>query len=67
MVISLISKKAGDSDLDQKNTQENADLPIKDVDGSEKYDEICLEAVPNRDFWLANPASCRQHLFGTPI
>jgi hypothetical protein len=26
-----------------------------------------LEAVPNRDFWLANPASCRQHLFGTPI
>ena len=60
--------QAGDSDLDQKNTQENAYLPMKDVDGSEKYDERnAFFAVPNREFWLANPASCRQHLFGTAM
>lgn len=53
--------QAGDSDLDQKNTQENADLPIKDVEGSETYDETCLEAVPSR--FLAGKPSILQNIF----
>ena len=46
--------RTGDSDSDNKNvTQENADLLIKDVDGSEKH---AWKPFLSRDFWLvANP------------
>jgi len=67
MIISLSSKKVGDSDLDQKNTRENADLPIKDVDGSEKYDEICFQKLFRTEIFGWQTQHPAEHLFGTPI